>query len=77
MFAAALLLAGIAILLRVTQPTAYRLERGGLVITRRRGERRLSGRVEPHLELRGCAGSPGAAAWAGGAGDEARLFLED
>jgi len=50
MFAAALLLAGIAILLRVTQPTAYRLERGGLVITRRRGERRLAGRVEPHLE---------------------------
>lgn len=48
MIGASLLLAGIAIWLRLGQPVAYRLEQDGLVIERRRGSTRIAGRVAPH-----------------------------
>jgi hypothetical protein len=50
MLGAALLMAGLALWLRFTQPVAYRIEPGALVIQRRRGERRISGRVARHAE---------------------------
>ncbi len=49
MFAAALLLAGIAIWMRLTQPIAYRFERGALIVERRRGSARLRGTIEQHV----------------------------
>lgn len=50
MLLVALLLAGLALWLRFTQPLRYRLEADGLVIVRRHGETRVPGRVARHTE---------------------------
>ncbi|MCX6411083.1 MAG: hypothetical protein NTZ81_01790, partial [Actinobacteria bacterium] len=46
MLSAGLLLGAIGLWLRVTQPVAYRLDRDALVIERRRGSLRITGRIE-------------------------------
>ena len=50
MLAGGALLAGLGLWLRATQPVAYRIERDGLVIERRRGSTRVEGRVARHVE---------------------------
>jgi hypothetical protein len=49
MLVVALGLGGLALWLRYTQPTGYRLEADGIVIERRVGSKRISGRVERHV----------------------------
>ena len=49
MLVVAIGLGGLALWLRYTQPTGYRLEADGLVIERRVGSTRISGRVERHV----------------------------
>ena len=49
MLIAALLLGGLALWLRYTQPMGYRVERDGLVIVRRVGSTRIPGSVERHV----------------------------
>ena len=50
MLSAGVVLGGIALWLRVTQPVAYHLDKDALVIERRRGSLRIAGRIEPHTE---------------------------
>jgi len=50
MLSAGLMLGAIGLWLRVTQPVAYRLDRDALVIERRRGSLRITGRIEPHTD---------------------------
>ncbi len=50
MLSAGFLLGAIGLWLRVTQPVAYHLERDALIIERRRGSSRITGRIEPHTE---------------------------
>ncbi|MCX6390903.1 MAG: PH domain-containing protein [Actinobacteria bacterium] len=48
MLVVALLLGGLALWLRYTQPMRYRVEQDGLVIERRVGTTRIAGRIERH-----------------------------
>jgi len=84
MLAAALLLGGLALWLRYTQPMRYRVERDGLVIERRVGTTRIAGSIERHVgkaTLGMRLGSGGVYGYRGrfriAAGGWARAFVTD